>query len=43
MGNEGVIRFGEAQVRSAGTGIQHSENDVIQKRTGKNIAPMSIS
>ena len=25
MGNEGVIRFGEVQVMSAGTGIQHSE------------------
>jgi redox-sensitive bicupin YhaK (pirin superfamily) len=30
MGNEGVIRFGEVQVMSAGTGIQHSEMNASQ-------------
>jgi redox-sensitive bicupin YhaK (pirin superfamily) len=30
MGNEGVIRFGEVQVMSAGTGIEHSEMNASQ-------------
>lgn len=30
MGNEGIIRFGEVQVMSAGTGIQHSEMNASQ-------------
>lgn len=30
IGNEGIIRFGEVQVMSAGTGIQHSEMNASQ-------------
>lgn len=37
MGNEGVIRFGEVQVMSAGTGIQHSEMNASQNDTAKTL------
>ncbi len=37
MGNEGVIRFGEVQVMSAGTGIQHSEMNASQNETSKTL------
>jgi redox-sensitive bicupin YhaK (pirin superfamily) len=37
MGNEGVIRFGEVQVMSAGTGIQHSEMNVSQNDSAKTL------
>ena len=37
MGNEGVIRFGEVQVMSAGTGIQHSEMNASQNETAKTL------
>jgi redox-sensitive bicupin YhaK (pirin superfamily) len=37
MGNEGVIRFGEVQVMSAGTGIQHSEMNASQKEQAKTL------
>lgn len=37
MGNEGVIRFGEVQVISAGTGIQHSEMNASQNDTAKTL------
>jgi len=37
MGNEGVIRFGEVQVMSAGTGIQHSEINASQKEQAKTL------
>ena len=37
MGNEGVIRFGEVQVMSAGTGIEHSEMNVSQNDTAKTL------
>ncbi|MBF2708643.1 pirin family protein [Flavobacterium soyangense] len=37
MGNEGVIHFGEVQVMSAGTGIQHSEMNASQKEQAKTL------
>lgn len=37
MGNEGVIRFGEVQVMSAGTGIQHSEMNASQTDHAKTL------
>jgi redox-sensitive bicupin YhaK (pirin superfamily) len=37
MGNEGVIRFGEVQVMSAGTGVQHSEINASQKEQAKTL------
>jgi len=37
MGNEGVIRFGEVQVMSAGTGIEHSEMNASQKKQAKTL------
>jgi redox-sensitive bicupin YhaK (pirin superfamily) len=37
MGNEGVIRFGEVQVMSSGTGIQHSEMNASQNDTAKTL------
>ena len=37
MGNEGVIRFGEVQVMSAGTGIQHSEMNASQNDLAKTL------
>ena len=37
MDNEGVIRFGEVQVMSAGTGIQHSEMNASQNDTAKTL------
>ncbi len=37
MGNEGVIRFGEVQVMSAGTGIEHSEMNASQNDTAKTL------
>lgn len=37
MGNEGIIRFGEVQVMSAGTGIQHSEMNASQKEQAKTL------
>jgi redox-sensitive bicupin YhaK (pirin superfamily) len=37
MGNEGVIRFGEVQVMSAGTGIQHSEMNASQEVQAKTL------
>ncbi len=37
MGNEGVIRFGEVQVMSAGTGIKHSEMNASQNDTAKTL------
>ena len=37
MGNEGVIRFGEVQVMSAGTGIQHSEMNASQNDIAKTL------
>ena len=37
MGNEGVIRFGEVQVMSAGTGIKHSEMNASQNETAKTL------
>lgn len=35
MGNEGIIRFGEVQVMSAGTGIEHSEMNASQEEPVK--------
>jgi redox-sensitive bicupin YhaK (pirin superfamily) len=35
MGNEGVIRFGEVKVMSAGTGVEHSEMNASQKDNAK--------
>lgn len=37
MGNEGVIRFGEVQVMSAGTGIQHSEMNASETEHAKTL------
>lgn len=37
MGNEGVIRFGEVQVMSAGTGILHSEMNASQTDQAKTL------
>ena len=37
MGNEGVISFGEVQVMSAGTGIQHSEMNASMKDQAKTL------
>lgn len=37
MGNEGVIRFGEVQVMSAGTGVEHSEMNASQKDQAKTL------
>ena len=37
MGNEGIIRFGEVQVMSAGTGIQHSEMNASQEVQAKTL------
>ncbi|WP_291102959.1 MULTISPECIES: pirin family protein [unclassified Flavobacterium] len=37
MGNEGIIRFGEVQVMSAGTGIEHSEMNASQKDQAKTL------
>ena len=37
MGNEGVIRFGEVQVMSAGTGIKHSEMNASQNDLAKTL------
>lgn len=35
MGNKGVIRFGEIQVMSAGSGIEHSEMNASQEEKAK--------
>jgi hypothetical protein len=37
MGNEGVIRFGEIQVMSAGTGIMHSEMNASHNEQAKTL------
>lgn len=37
MGNEGDIRFGEVQVMSAGTGVEHSEMNVSQTERAKTL------
>ena len=37
MGNEGVITFGEVQVMSAGTGIEHSEMNASRKDRAKTL------
>lgn len=37
MGNEGIIRFGEVQVMSAGTGILHSEMNASQTQRAKTL------
>lgn len=37
MGNEGVIRFGEVQVMSAGTGIEHSEMNASATEQAKTL------
>jgi len=37
MGNEGVIRFGEVQVMSAGTGILHSEMNASKSEQAKTL------
>jgi hypothetical protein len=37
MGNEGVIRFGEVQVMSAGSGVEHSEMNASQKEEAKTL------
>ena len=37
MGNEGVIRLGEVQVMSAGTGVEHSEMNASQTEQAKTL------
>jgi len=37
MGNEGIIRFGEVQVMSAGTGVEHSEMNASHKEQAKTL------
>lgn len=37
IGNEGIIRFGEVQVMSAGSGVQHSEMNASQKEQAKTL------
>ena len=37
IGNEGVIRFGEVQVMSAGTGVEHSEMNASQNEQAKTL------
>jgi redox-sensitive bicupin YhaK (pirin superfamily) len=37
MGNEGVIRFGEVQVMSAGTGVEHSEMNASPTEEAKTL------
>ena len=37
MGNEGVIGFGEVQVMSAGSGVEHSEMNASQKDDAKTL------
>ncbi|TDD75220.1 pirin family protein [Flavobacterium caseinilyticum] len=37
MGNEGVIGFGEVQVMSAGSGVEHSEMNASQKDPAKTL------
>ncbi len=37
MGNEGVIRFGEVQVMSAGTGVEHSEMNASRTEIAKTL------
>jgi redox-sensitive bicupin YhaK (pirin superfamily) len=37
MGNEGVIGFGEVQVMSAGSGVEHSEVNASQKNEAKTL------
>nr|WP_315166697.1 pirin family protein [uncultured Flavobacterium sp.] len=37
MGNEGVIGFGEVQVMSAGSGVEHSEMNASQKNEAKTL------
>lgn len=37
MGNEGIIGFGEVQVMSAGSGVEHSEMNASQKEEAKTL------
>ena len=37
MGNEGVIRFGEVQVMSAGSGVEHSEMNASKEEQAKTL------
>jgi redox-sensitive bicupin YhaK (pirin superfamily) len=37
MGNEGIIGFGEVQVMSAGTGVEHSEMNASQTEHAKTL------
>ena len=37
MGNEGVIRFGEVQVMSAGSGVEHSEMNASKEERAKTL------